>query len=153
MNIIRNKMNIWWILACLNATALFWMWYFNVFAWIAAIDVTYITFVILAGYILSFLYVGWIVKKDPLDMEDELEPVWFTSEQLLGLGMLGTVIGFMIMLSTQFIGVSITDTQSVLKLIQTMSISMGTALVTTAAGLIASMVLKFKLVLFTKLSS
>lgn len=153
MTNVQKKMAIWWILACLNATGAFWMWYFDVFAWIAAIDVTYITFIILLGYVLSFLYIGWIVKKDPYDIEDELEPVWFSSEQLLGLGMLGTVIGFMIMLSTQFIGVSITDTQSVLKLIQTMSVSMGTALVTTAAGLIASMALKMKLVLFTKIFS
>ena len=151
MTTVQKKMAIWWVLLCLNITGMFWMWYFNVFTWIAAIDPTFITFIILALYMLLFFYIGWVVKKDSYKLEDELEPVWFGSEQLLGLGMLGTVIGFMLMLSTQFIGVTIADTQSVLKLIQTMSVSMGTALVTTAAGLIASMVLKFKLVLFTKL--
>lgn len=62
---------------------------------------------------------------------------WFTTDIMLKLGLLGTIIGFIMMLGsvTNVTEYDVTTMQKVLKL---MSYGMGTALYTTLAGLIGS---------------
>jgi len=61
------------------------------------------------------------------------------------IGMLGTVIGFILMLSTCLTGVSFQNAQSMQGVIGSMTSGMSTALVTTAAGLICSLILQLQL--------
>ena len=74
---------------------------------------------------------------------------WFVSDMLLTLGMIGTVAGFIYMLSTSF---SEMDPQNVISMqgvLAKMSAGMSTALYTTAAGLVCSLLLKLQLFNFT----
>jgi len=58
---------------------------------------------------------------------------------------LGTVIGFILMLSTCLSNVSFQNAQSMQGVIGSMSSGMSTALVTTAAGLICSLILQLQI--------
>lgn len=64
---------------------------------------------------------------------------WFASDLMIRLGLLGTVIGFVMMLAS-VVNVSDFDVGSMQGVLQKMSNGMGTALYTTIAGLICSMI-------------
>jgi hypothetical protein len=63
---------------------------------------------------------------------------WFASDLMIRLGLLGTVIGFVMMLAS-VASVTDFDVGSMQSVLQKMSNGMGTALYTTVAGLIGSM--------------
>lgn len=63
---------------------------------------------------------------------------WFATDIMLKLGLLGTIVGFIMMLSSVS-NVTDFDVTTMQKILQLMSSGMGTALYTTMAGLICSM--------------
>ena len=74
---------------------------------------------------------------------------WFMVDVLIKLGLLGTIIGFILMLAS----VSVTDNMDVASLqsiIKSMSNGMGTALYTTLTGLVASMILAIQYLLIER---
>jgi len=73
------------------------------------------------------------------------ETGWFVSDMLLTLGMIGTVAGFIYMLSTSFADLSFENTSSMQGVLAKMGKGMSTALYTTAAGLVCSLLLKLQL--------
>tara|TARA_R110000824_G_scaffold357562_2_gene545078 strand:- start:2243 stop:2722 length:480 start_codon:yes stop_codon:yes gene_type:complete len=77
------------------------------------------------------------------DSDEAIEYGWLWSDIVLSLGMIGTVIGFMIMLSG-FIDVDFSDFDSVQGLITKLSAGMATSLSTTLVGLISSVILKLQ---------
>lgn len=72
---------------------------------------------------------------------------WFVSETMLSIGMIGTVVGFIYMLTTVFTDINVDDTASVQDALAIMATGMGTALWTTLIGLVCSVILKLQLVL------
>ena len=62
---------------------------------------------------------------------------WFVSDMMLKLGLLGTIIGFIFMLGS-VANIADFDVSNMQKILQHMSTGMGTALYTTLAGLICS---------------
>jgi len=78
-----------------------------------------------------------IVEK----IEHLMEVGWFTSDLCLTIGMIGTVVGFIMMLSG-FTTVDTSDVKTVQDLIKTLGVGMSTALYTTLMGLICSAGLK-----------
>ena len=68
---------------------------------------------------------------------------WFLSDILLSMGMVGTVIGFIAML-TGFFDLDFTDAESVQALIGNLGYGMSTALTTTLVGLVCSILLKLQ---------
>ncbi len=62
---------------------------------------------------------------------------WFVSDMMLKLGLLGTIIGFIFMLAS-VANIADFDVSNMQKILQHMSNGMGTALYTTLAGLICS---------------
>ena len=77
------------------------------------------------------------------DSNEQIERGWLWSDIVLSLGMIGTVIGFMIMLAG-FVDVDFSDFDSVQGLITRLSAGMSTSLSTTLVGLIASVLLKLQ---------
>lgn len=75
---------------------------------------------------------------------------WFVSDSLLTLGMIGTVIGFIFMLGTSFNQISTSNIASMQSALMAMSRGVSTALYTTGAGLICSLLLKVQLFDFTQ---
>tara|TARA_Y100000310_G_scaffold344381_2_gene456868 strand:- start:1137 stop:1643 length:507 start_codon:yes stop_codon:yes gene_type:complete len=76
-------------------------------------------------------------------IEGLMEVGWFTSDLCLTIGMMGTVIGFMMMLSG-FATVDVSNTSSVQELIKSLGGGMSTALYSTLVGLICSALLKIQ---------
>jgi len=74
---------------------------------------------------------------------NQIERGWLWSDIVLSLGMIGTVIGFMIMLAG-FVDVDFSDFDSVQGLITRLSAGMSTSLSTTLVGLISSVLLKLQ---------
>jgi len=119
------------------------------------VDFTKLSFVI---YILCYIFTirnGIFVYracKSPPTTEEEVneycqsnEVGWFTSDMFLTLGMIGTVIGFIFMLSTSFADISTANVVTLKSALSKMSMGMSTALFTTAAGLICGLILKIQL--------
>lgn len=142
---------IWWVSILLLATGTFWANHFGLINEIWINDVTYITSAIAVVFILFNIALGWITFKssDPSFLLSHKTPVtrvydmgWFLSEIMMALGMFGTVIGLILMLSNSFIGSDPTQMQSQLG---SMWEHMGLALYTNAVGIIASIVLKLQI--------
>ena len=79
--------------------------------------------------------------------------VWFASEAMITLGMIGTVAGFLIMLNTAFSGLDVNDIRNVQEAISDMAIGMSTALVTTLVGLICSTLIKVQILVYENSTS
>ncbi|MFP6680698.1 MAG: MotA/TolQ/ExbB proton channel family protein [Gammaproteobacteria bacterium] len=74
---------------------------------------------------------------------------WFVVDILLKLGLVGTIIGFILMLGSVANTVSL-DVNTMQKVLRQMSSGMGTALFTTLAGLIGSILLGLQYLLLDK---
>ncbi len=82
-------------------------------------------------------------RTAPEESIDVIEKGWLWSDIVLSLGMIGTVIGFMMMLAG-FVGIDFSDFDSVQSLIAKLSVGMSTSLSTTLVGLISSVILKLQ---------
>ena len=87
--------------------------------------------------VVSFHYT---YKKDL----SNIEPLWFVSETQLGLGMVGTLVGFIIMFSGAFSGV--VSTENIKTIITSIATGVGTAIWTTWVGLSSGLIIKALLV-------
>ena len=141
-----RKFYTWWVSVLLIATGAFWAHYFGVIQTIVSTDVTYITSIIAAVFVICNLSLGYYSYKlsDPWYSRERLSKLldmnWFMSEQMMALGMLGTVIGLIHMLATNFV----TDTSAMQGMLSEMWKAMGLALYTNAVGIVASIILKLQ---------
>lgn len=142
---------IWWVSILLVATGTFWATHFGLVQEIWNNDVTYITSAIAIVFILFNIALGWITYKtsDPSFLLEKKKTIvstydmgWFLSEIMMALGMFGTVIGLILMLSTSFVG---SDPSQMQGQLSEMWKHMGLALYTNAVGIIASIVLKIQI--------
>lgn len=109
------------------------------FLWVA--DSSKLTFAILGLFLYSFLKLGALLHGMRELHEDDIDSGYETCDLSMGLGMLGTVIGFIIM-TTAFAGVDISNIENIRQLFNIATQGMSTALYTTAAGLIVSLKLR-----------
>ena len=97
---------------------------------------------------LSIGYLAYKVQFAQMKIREEsLHPYWFFSDVVLSLGMVGTLIGFLLVLTTTFNDIDNTSTEAMKKVIAELASGMGIALITSLTGLICSIILKFELVL------
>ncbi len=118
-------------------------------------DTTKLSFLILTMFSFMSLWCGvktWRVSRSMfkgtlgdrrLEFERMEEVGWFTSELCLTIGMIGTVCGFIMMLSG-FANIDIANTKSIQDLISKLGTGMSTALYTTLVGLICCSLLKIQ---------
>ena len=90
---------------------------------------------------LSLRYIAKYGIDSSLDRN--LERGWFYSDIVLSVGMIGTVVGFIMML-TGFADLNFENTEEVQSLISKLGYGMSTALATTLVGLISSVILKLQ---------
>ena len=138
----------WWLFVCLNLFGLGVIQYFDGFTWLYNIDITKLSFVILFSYLGVTACLGYITKHrtSKLRFNSQLEMIWFYAESCLTLGMVGTIVGFIFILSTAFSGVDFQDIEAAKGIIKTMALGMGTSLVTTLVGLLANLLIKIQLI-------
>ena len=135
----------WWLIICVIATGSYLT---HIMGWLVPLytnDLTYITFLITVIAALTTLNLGYKFKV-PAAVSVNVE--WFVSDVVLTLGMLGTIIGFMIMLQGTFSSIEFNDTNSIRLALSSMSQGLFTALNTTLIGLVSSIVLKVQLTVY-----
>lgn len=136
----------WWILFLLQISAIGVCYYFDIISWLWDNDITKISFLIIAVWFVMTIKCGYVAYQYPNLFQDRVDTLldsgWFASDQCLSLGMLGTVLGFLVMMGSISTAGDISAIQEMLK---TMSMGMSTALITTAVGMIFSNLLKLQL--------
>lgn len=132
---------IWWITNLIVASGVFWAYRQGIVEKIWYDDVTMITTVLAFLYVLTTALIGYVAYTK--DFTSKLvDACWFLSEQMLAIGMLGTVVGFIYLLSSGITSASVTDPTSLATLLANMSVGLGIALYTNAVGILASLVTK-----------
>lgn len=132
---------IWWITNLAVASGVFWAYYHGIVDKIWHDDVTMITSVLAILYIITTLLIGYISYTK--DFTNKIvDACWFLSEQMLALGMLGTVVGFIYLLTSGITSASVTDPASLAALLANMSVGLGIALYTNATGILSSLITK-----------
>ena len=131
----------WWIIIAGTITGIGFLILYDCINYINEADVTKLSFVIFALFVHSTIQVG----RSTYYKIDKLDIPRFMVGIMTKLGMLGTVIGFILMLSTCLGSVNFQNIQSMQAVIGNMTSGMSTALVTTASGLICSLILQLQI--------
>ena len=143
----RSSQIRWWLIVCLQALILLLGTVFGIWSHVWSVDVTRISFVVVALWLVTTVFVGRYHFASNARSQQAFLPIgWFLAESALALGMIGTVAGFLIMLVSAFAGIDVTDTASLQTALSGMAVGMGTALYTTLTGLIVSLFIKSQLV-------
>jgi hypothetical protein len=145
----------WWIQTALITFAAVMANQYGWWEFLYNADMTKISFIIIGTFVISSLAVGYIGLKNTTwdTIESISNYVWFASEAMITLGMIGTVAGFLIMLNTAFSGLDVNDIRNVQEAISDMAIGMSTALVTTLVGLVCSTLIKVQMVVYENSSN
>ena len=146
---MQHKTSIirWWIMICLQLLAVSIAVFFGFHEILWKQDQTKLSFAIVAVWSITSAFVGyWHWITDMQRVRDCAKIGWFLAETCLALGMLGTVAGFLLMLSTSFSAINVQDTSTLQTALTNMALGMSTALYTTLVGLVCSIFIKMQLV-------
>ena len=136
------KQGSWWAIFISSLFVLAIASFYGLFPWLAAVDVTYLSIVMLATYPIASI--GNLLAYNSKGAT-RIQRRDFYASQYTTVGLAGTIIGFMLMLSSVFVGVDVTNIEQMKEVIATMSSGMGSALVTTLTGIVVSSLLRLQL--------
>ena len=148
----------WWLFISLTIILTFAFYYFGLFAEVWDKDRTKLSFLIMFLFFFTSIHCGkeTIKVSNALEgnvSENEIKNIdcrgnqeigWFISDFVLTIGMIGTVSGFLLMLTGAFAGVDLNDEVAMKNVLEKMSKGMSTALYTTLFGLICGGLLKIQ---------
>lgn len=135
---MNRKFLIYWAFVILQGLAAFFALQYGVFTTLLHGDPTMLSFVILTIHCLATIAIGYMTFFKETDYD--LRPIWYISETQLGIGMVGTLVGFLILFSSVFVGIS--TPEDIATALTVIAAGVGTALWTTLFGLISSLLLK-----------
>jgi hypothetical protein len=140
----------WWAGVCISTAAVVTLGYLGLLHTLWDTDVTKLSFIIMTLYAVVTGYIGWLKMNYNTAQEERFQShvnvCWFSSEAMTTMGMIGTVIGFLIMLGPAFAGIDIGNSEKMMEVIADLGAGMSTALTTTLVGLICSLATKAQLV-------
>lgn len=141
----------WWLFFTLTIVGSIFTYHLGLFGTIWEKDASYLSYTTMVLFLVTSFICGaqtfQLCKSSDLSNEEKQafeaqeEFGWFMSEVCLNLGMLGTIIGFVMMLSG-FETLDISKQQTVQGLLAELGKSMATALYTTLVGIICGQLLK-----------
>lgn len=119
-----------------------WLGFFE-YVWIN--DPTRISFIILAIFVLASAVVGFqsYTKTD----EQLMDKLWFIQSALVTMGLIGTVIGFLLMLGNTFANLDLSNPENAQTAIKNIGLGMSTSLLTTLFGMSTSLLLQVQLMI------
>ena len=124
---------------------------FGIIDFIRYNDPTYITSVVIGIAILSTLWIGYfsytVQFKNETPPDSQMEQLWFIADTVMSIGMVGTLIGFLMVLTSTFTDIDTSSAEEMRRVIGSLAAGMGVALLTSLAGLLSSIYLKLQLVL------
>jgi len=133
----------WWLVFVIQVILVAITVYMGSFQFLWDNDVTKLSFLTTALWILTSLGLGFNIYFKKQDYE----PFWFIADACMTIGMIGTVTGFMLMLGSSFKEIDPGNIDSMRRVIVDMASGMSTALLTTLVGLIASLFIKVQIVI------
>tara|TARA_B100001057_G_scaffold383664_1_gene389955 strand:+ start:1513 stop:1953 length:441 start_codon:yes stop_codon:yes gene_type:complete len=140
---MTQKFLIWWLVAVVQVIAVGIGIHYGAVPFLIENDITKLSFVIFTMWLISSASVGYKVWKQ----EEDFDKPWFVAESCMTVGMIGTVIGFILMLGSSFQEIDPSNIESMRKVIVDMAAGMSTALLTTLCGLLAGLFIKVQIVM------
>ena len=137
----------WWLLFCIYAIMAWTLQTFGLFEELYYADFSKLSFIIIGLFSMLTLYVGHLtyrLSKGLEVLETHVETCWFFAGEMPTLGLIGTVIGFIVML-TAFTGLDVNNVESIQRALESMVLGMGSALLTTLTGMVCGFFLKLQL--------
>ena len=148
----------WWFIFWTCIVGALFVQYNGLFAALWYADHVKLSFVIIAVFLATTIYVGVLTRRLSklkhgvvVNIEANLPMCWFSTEAMNALGMIGTVAGFLLMLSSAF-GTTIdpANTEAMKRLISAAAIGLSTSACATLVGLLCSTVAKLQIVILEK---
>ena len=135
----------WWLFFVLQIIILASAYVYELHLYILNNDQTYISFVLIGIWLLTSSMIGYKLLKN---ITTSNEKFWFIAETCMAIGMMGTVLGFILMLGgSDLASIDPTDTEGMKNVIGQLAKGMATALLTTLTGLIVSVSLRTQLMI------
>ena len=135
----------WWLFFVLQIIILGASYVYDLHLYILNNDQTYISFVLIGIWLLTSMRIGYKLKKE---ITTSNEKFWFIAETCMAIGMMGTVLGFILMLGgSNLASIDPTDVEGMKNVIGQLASGMATALLTTLTGLIVSVSLRTQLMI------
>lgn len=145
---MKRQLLYWWLLNVITIAVIYIIHDFGVLTQLYTNDKTFITYLITTLLIMSTVSVGVKYWRSTITgLEADYRKEEYVSSIAITLGMIGTIIGFMIMLSGSLGNIEINDVQSVKRLLSGLTQGLFTALNTTLLGLITSLHLRTQFVI------
>ena len=135
----------WWLFFVLQIIILGASYVYELHLYILNNDQTYISFILIGIWLLTSMRIGYKLKKE---ITTSNEKFWFIAETCMAIGMMGTVLGFILMLGgSNLASIDPTDVEGMKNVIGQLASGMATALLTTLTGLIVSVSLRTQLMI------
>ena len=135
----------WWLFFVMQIIILAAAYVYELHLYILNNDQTYISFILIGIWLLTSSRIGYKMGKK---INSSNEKFWFVAETCMAIGMMGTVLGFILMLGgSDLASIDPTDTEGMKNVIGQLAKGMATALLTTLTGLIVSVSLRTQLMI------
>lgn len=139
----------WWVIFCSLIAGFFFAGITGGLTFVWEADHSKLSVLTIGLFWLMTVFVGYLTKKITTDgdtsYEKYLPACWYASDVMIALGMLGTLIGFILMFQGNIAGLDPSNTDSVKQVIAAMSNGFSVGVITTVCGLIASVLLRLQL--------
>jgi hypothetical protein len=135
----------WWLIFWLSVASAVAGGALGFFPYLWRSDASFLSWACLGLYALMTVFVGQLTAQARRSQHfcQHLPLCWFAANTLLGLGMIGTLVGFLLLLQSMAGIGSNPDMQKALSL---MTVGFSTAGLTTIVGLVCSLLLKLQLI-------
>ncbi len=138
---------LWWIQVVTVSFAAILIFTYGWFEKLWDADQTKISFIIIVIFVATSTTTGFLSFRSNTQYAKLSNYIWFASETMVTLGLIGTVAGFLLMLSSAFDNLDVSNVENVQKVISNMALGMSTALCTTLSGLVGSVLTKIQMVI------
>lgn len=139
---MTKRFMYWWLVTVIQAILVGITAYFGSMEFLWNTDITKLSFLTIALWVGTSAVIGY----SSYNSKTNYDTPWFVAESCMTVGMIGTVIGFILMLGSSFADLDPSNIESMRAVITDMAAGMSTALLTTLTGLIASLFLKVQIV-------
>lgn len=136
---MEKRFLLWWMVVSIQAIAIGVSVYFGAVEYLLEHDVTKLSFLTIALWVVGTALVGYGSYNK---LSTFYDTPWFVADSAMAVGMVGTVLGFIMMLGSSFVNIDPGNIDSMRLVITEMAAGMSTALLTTLTGLISSLFIK-----------
>ncbi len=139
----------WWVIFCLSALAIVILHFGGFTETLVNGDPSRISFGILALFAATSVWIGLLTRQVTRGQNTslwKLKPIWWAAEFMVGLGLIGTLLGFSWVLGSAFGALDPTQAEEIRSAMQHVGIGISTAILTTLVGISSSHITKLQLV-------